>query len=66
MSNLKTPGPILSSAAAETQVPAEHGSPGTAVMVTEPVKSKKKCIVLSLIRHAEVRPPLFLTVISHF
>ena len=50
MSNPNTPEPILSSVAAETQVPDEHG---TEITITEPVKSKKK-IVLSLIRHAQV------------
>ena len=63
MSNPNTPEPILSSVATETQVPDEHG---TEIMVTEPVKSKKKCIVISLIRHAQVRPLLFLTLNTHF
>jgi len=38
MSNPNTPEPFLSSVAAETQVPDEHG---TEITITEPVKSKK-------------------------
>jgi hypothetical protein len=55
MSNLNIPGPIPSSAAAETQVPDGHGT-----SITEPVKSNKKCLVLSLIRHGQVHPLPFL------
>jgi hypothetical protein len=61
MSNLNTPGPIPSRAiAAETHVPDGHCTPITAA---EP---KKKCLVLSLVRHAEVRPLLFLILNPYF
>jgi len=50
--------PIPSSAAAENfQVPA---SDGQGPPVTESLKSGKKCLVLSLIRHGHVRAPLFI------
>jgi broad specificity phosphatase PhoE len=51
MSKLRTPEPALTSLA-ETQIPNGHTP-----TVIEPTKSKgKKCLILSFIRHAEVRP----------
>jgi len=55
MSNINIPGPIPSSAAAETQVPNGHSTP-----ITEPVKSNKRCLVLSLIRHGQVHHPFLI------
>ena len=56
MSN-PTSSPIPSSATAENQVPASDRQDPP---VTEPVKGRKKCFVLSLIRHGEVRPSIFI------
>ena len=56
MSNLETLAPTPNSATAEIQVPLSDGQP----KVAEPPKSRKKCLVLSLIRHGQVRYLLFL------
>ena len=48
-----TSAPISSSAAEENQVPASNERDPQAP-VTEVPKARKKCLVLSLIRHGEV------------
>jgi len=60
MSNLETSVPTPNSATAETQLPVGDGQgiPPRVTEVTEPPKSKKKCLVLSLIRHGQVHPLL--------
>ena len=50
---------LPSSAVAEPQAPASNGKGTTPLPVTEQSKSKKKCIVLSLIRHGQVWPLAF-------
>ena len=53
-----TSAPISSSAAEENQVHASNEQDPQAP-VTEVPKSRKKCLVLSLIRHGEVHSLLF-------
>jgi hypothetical protein len=62
MSNL---APIQSTPIAETQVHASDGQDTPLVVPTEPLKTKKKCLVLSLIRHGQVRPLRFSKSLNH-
>ena len=63
---MSNPAPITSCAAvAETQVPSSLDGQGTLLKVAEPQKSKKKCIVLSLIRHGQVCSLLFRIFIAY-
>ncbi|KIM85988.1 hypothetical protein PILCRDRAFT_816529, partial [Piloderma croceum F 1598] len=59
MSDLRTSAPIQSSPVAETQVHASDGQDTPLMVPTEPLKRKKKCLVLSLIRHGQSQSNVF-------